>query len=133
MYTSVPASPAACAVSRSNNSRRGSAPPTGVRTARSERAVDYNARVDNTNTMCTAAQLAAFKRRLAKVDPVLANLIRAAGEFTHTLNADHTPFHALARAIAHQQLNGTAAESIFKRFVGLYGTEEKRSEGRRGG
>jgi DNA-3-methyladenine glycosylase II len=75
--------------------------------------------------MCTAAQLAAFRRRLAKVDPVLANLIRAAGKFTHTLNADHTPFHALARAIAHQQLNGTAAESIFGRFVGLYGTPEK--------
>jgi DNA-3-methyladenine glycosylase II len=73
--------------------------------------------------MCTAAQLAAFKRRLAKVDPVLANLMRAAGRFTHTPNADHTPFHALARAIAHQQLNGTAAESIFGRFVGLYSLE----------
>ena len=70
--------------------------------------------------MCTAAQLAAFKRRLAKVDPVLANLMRAAGGFTHTLYAAHTPFHVLARAIAHQQLNGTAAESIFGRFVGLY-------------
>lgn len=75
--------------------------------------------------MCTAAQLTAFKRRLAKVDPVLANLIRAAGKFTHTLNAQHTPFHELARAIAHQQLNGTAAQSIFNRFVGLYGTPEK--------
>jgi DNA-3-methyladenine glycosylase II len=70
--------------------------------------------------MCTAAQLAAFRRRLARVDPVLANLIRAAGRFTHVPNAEHTPFHALARAIAHQQLNGTAAESIFGRFVGLY-------------
>jgi DNA-3-methyladenine glycosylase II len=70
--------------------------------------------------MCTAAQLAAFRRRLAKVDPVLANLMRAAGKFTHVPNAEHTPFHALARAIAHQQLNGTAAESIFGRFVGLY-------------
>ena len=29
-------------------------------------------------------------------------------------------FHALARAIAYQQLNGTAAESIFRRFVALY-------------
>ena len=70
--------------------------------------------------MCTAAQLAAFRRRLAKVDPVLANLVRAAGKFAHTANAEHTPFHTLARAIAHQQLNGTAAESIFGRFVGLY-------------
>src|SRR6188768_227116 len=70
--------------------------------------------------MCTAAELASFRRRLARVDPVLANLIRAAGKFTHVPNAEHTPFHALARAIAHQQLNGIAAESIFGRFVGLY-------------
>ena len=70
--------------------------------------------------MCTTAELTAFKRRLARVDPILANLIRAAGKFTHVTNAEHTPFHALARAIAHQQLNGTAAESIFGRFVGLY-------------
>jgi DNA-3-methyladenine glycosylase II len=74
-------------------------------------------------TMCTAAELAAFRRRLAKVDPVLANLMRAAGKFDHRLNSEHTPFHALARAIAHQQLNGTAAESIFGRFVGLYPSE----------
>jgi DNA-3-methyladenine glycosylase II len=70
--------------------------------------------------MCTPAELTAFKRRLAKVDPILANLIRVAGKFTHTTSAHHPPFHSLARAIAHQQLNGTAAESIFGRFVGLY-------------
>ena len=70
--------------------------------------------------MCSPAELTAFKRRLARVDPVLAQLIRTAGKFTHVPNAEHTPFHALARAIAHQQLNGTAAESIFGRFCGLY-------------
>jgi DNA-3-methyladenine glycosylase II len=70
--------------------------------------------------MCTATELAAFRRRLGRVDPVLANLIRAAGKFTHVPNAEHTAFHALARAIAHQQLNGVAAESIFGRFVRLY-------------
>ena len=70
--------------------------------------------------MCSPEELAAFKRRLNKVDPVLAGVIRAAGKFTHVPNAEHTPFHALARAIAHQQLNGTAAESIFGRFCGLY-------------
>jgi len=70
--------------------------------------------------LCTAPELAAFRRRLAKVDPVLASLVRAAGKFAHTTNTEHTPFHALARAIAHQQLNGTAAESIFGRFVSLY-------------
>ena len=71
-------------------------------------------------SICTPAELTAFKRRLAKVDPVLAKVIRAAGKFTHTTSAQHSPFHALARAIAHQQLNGIAAESIFGRFVGLY-------------
>ena len=78
-----------------------------------------NPGVNTPASMCSPAGLAAFKRRLAKVDPVLANLIRAAGRFTHTVSAQHSPFHALARAIAHQQLNGTAAESIFGRFVGL--------------
>jgi DNA-3-methyladenine glycosylase II len=73
--------------------------------------------------MCSAAELTAFKRRLAKADPILANLIRAAGKFTHTTSAQHSPFHSLARAIAHQQLNGVAAESIFGRFVGLYAVE----------
>jgi DNA-3-methyladenine glycosylase II len=82
-------------------------------------------RVTTTATMCTEAELATFRRRLAKIDPVLAGLIRAVGKFTHTPNAEHTPFHALARAIAHQQLNGTAAESIFGRFVGLYPNERQ--------
>jgi DNA-3-methyladenine glycosylase II len=76
--------------------------------------------VNTPATLCTPEQLAGFKRRLAKVDPILANVIRAAGKFTHTTSAQHSPFHSLARAIAHQQLNGTAAESIFGRFVGLY-------------
>jgi DNA-3-methyladenine glycosylase II len=75
--------------------------------------------------MCTPAELASYRRRLARIDPILANLIRTAGKFTHVPNAEHTPFHALARAIAHQQLNGTAAESIFGRFVGLYPLREQ--------
>ena len=74
--------------------------------------------------MITPAEFTAFRRRLAKADPILANLIRAAGKFTHVPNAEHTPFHALARAIAHQQLNGIAAESIFGRFCALYATEK---------
>jgi len=51
--------------------------------------------------------------------------MRAVGRFTHVPNAEHTAFHALAEAIAHQQLNGTAAQSIFGRFVGLYRREEQ--------
>jgi len=71
-------------------------------------------------TAVTPAELTAFKRRLVKVDPILANLMRAAGKCTMDPSPTHSPFHALARAIAHQQLNGIAAESIFGRFVGLY-------------
>src|SRR5437867_8085100 len=32
-----------------------------------------------------------------------------------------SPYEALTRAIAHQQLNGRAAETILARFVGLFG------------
>jgi DNA-3-methyladenine glycosylase II len=74
--------------------------------------------------MITPAEFTAFKRKLARIDPVLANVIRAAGKFTHVPNAEHTPFHALARAIAHQQLNGIAAETIFGRFCALYAAGE---------
>src|SRR6185503_4739332 len=121
--TSAPASRAASVASRSGSSRRDNARPTGAPTARSESARTVSNIIGSVNTpvsMCTAAELTAFKRKLSRVDPVLANLMRAAGKFTHVPNAEHTPFHALARAIAHQQLNGTAAESIFGRFVGLY-------------
>src|SRR3982751_1758354 len=79
--------------------------------------------VNTPASMCSPAELTAFKRRLARVDPILANVMRAAGKFTHTSSAQHSPFHSLARAIAHQQLNGTAAESIFGRFVGLYAAQ----------
>ncbi|HUQ09140.1 MAG TPA: hypothetical protein VM146_02405 [Steroidobacteraceae bacterium] len=78
--------------------------------------------MNNLSTRVTPAELTSFKRRLAKVDPILANLMRVAGKCTMEPGATHTPFHALARAIAHQQLNGTAAESIFGRFVALYAT-----------
>ena len=78
--------------------------------------------MNNLSTQITPAELAAFRRKLAKVDPILANLMRAAGKCTLEPSATHTPFHALARAIAYQQLNGTAAESIFRRFVALYAT-----------
>jgi len=75
-------------------------------------------------SVTTAADVAAFRRRLAKTDPVLAGVMRAAGKYALEPSATHTPFHALARAIAHQQLNGIAAQSIFGRFCGLYSATE---------
>jgi DNA-3-methyladenine glycosylase II len=57
---------------------------------------------------------------LAKVDPVMRRLIKQVGPFALQLNARRPPFETLARAIAYQQLNGTAAETILRRFVALF-------------
>src|ERR1051326_631300 len=43
---------------------------------------------------------------LTSVDPVMGGVINACGEYGMTANLEGTPFLALARAIAHQQLNG---------------------------
>lgn len=60
------------------------------------------------------------ERTLAACCPVMARLIEAVGPCTWELRADLPPFQTLARAIAHQQLNGVAAESIYARFKALY-------------
>lgn len=58
---------------------------------------------------------------LTSVDPVMGGVIKACGEYGMTATMEGTPFLALARAIAHQQLNGTAANTILKRFVDTVG------------
>lgn len=60
------------------------------------------------------------ERALAARDPVMARLIAAAGPCTWEPKHEVLPFETLARAITHQQLNGTAAQSIFMRFKTLY-------------
>ncbi|MEZ5458618.1 MAG: DNA-3-methyladenine glycosylase 2 family protein [Steroidobacteraceae bacterium] len=74
------------------------------------------------------ASLRALRRRqrrataaLAASDPVLARLIEAAGPCRLEPARDRPPWQHLARAIAHQQLNGNAAATILSRFVALYG------------
>lgn len=56
---------------------------------------------------------------LAKVDPVMRRLIREAGPCT-IRPRPISPYQALVRAVAHQQLNGTAAETILGRFIALF-------------
>jgi DNA-3-methyladenine glycosylase II len=56
-------------------------------------------------------------RHLAAADPVLGALIRAVGPLRLPPADDSEPFRTLARAIAHQQLNGKAADSILARLV----------------
>jgi DNA-3-methyladenine glycosylase II len=60
------------------------------------------------------------ERALAARDPVMARLIAAAGPCKWAPQLELHPFETLARAIAHQQLNGIAAERIFSRFKALY-------------
>lgn len=56
-------------------------------------------------------------RHLADADPVLARVIQASRPWRVKPDLDSPPFETLARAIAHQQLNGVVAERILARFV----------------
>ena len=58
---------------------------------------------------------------LGSVDPVMKQLIAAAGPLVMQIREEHSPFEALARAIAHQQLHGKAAQSILNRFISTCG------------
>lgn len=57
---------------------------------------------------------------LAKSDKTLARLIKKVGPCTMKPHTRRTPFVALVTAVTHQQLNGTAAMTILKRFLALY-------------
>ena len=57
---------------------------------------------------------------LAKADPVLRRVIREIGACTLRPERRRSPFESLVRAVAHQQLNGTAAETILGRFLALF-------------
>lgn len=51
----------------------------------------------------------------------MAGVIRAAGPYRLELESGCEPFQILAQAIAHQQLNGTAANTILGRLVATCG------------
>jgi DNA-3-methyladenine glycosylase II len=57
---------------------------------------------------------------LCRSDKLLARLIKKVGPCTMKIRARRTPFVALVSAVTYQQLNGTAAETILKRFIALY-------------
>ncbi len=57
---------------------------------------------------------------LGRVDPVMRKLIRRAGPFVLRPDKRRTPFQSLVRAVANQQLNGKAAETILGRFIALF-------------
>lgn len=59
-------------------------------------------------------------QHLVRVDPVMRRLIREIGPCTLAPRVCRSPFEALARAVAYQQLHDKAAESILRRFVALF-------------
>jgi DNA-3-methyladenine glycosylase II len=54
---------------------------------------------------------------LSTADANMQALIQATGEYRLTLQPQCHPFESLARAIAHQQLHATAANSILRRLI----------------
>lgn len=58
--------------------------------------------------------------QLRRKCPVMRRLIHAHGPCTLVPDGKRTPFEALVRAVAHQQLNGTAANTILARFRALF-------------
>jgi DNA-3-methyladenine glycosylase II len=57
---------------------------------------------------------------LRKSDRVLRRIVDRVGDCELVPRRRRTPFESLAMAIAHQQLNGTAANTILSRFRGLF-------------
>lgn len=63
---------------------------------------------------------AAAYRHLAASDPVMRRLIREHGPCELKPETRRPPFQSLVQAVAHQQLNGTAANAILTRFKKLF-------------
>ena len=57
---------------------------------------------------------------LARICPAFSVLIERIGPRVEKPDDGRTPYAKLVRAIAHQQLNGRAAETIFGRFLALF-------------
>ena len=63
---------------------------------------------------------AAALKHLAKADPVMRRLIRDHGACGLKPETRRSPFQSLVLAVAHQQLNSTAAGNILGRFKKLF-------------
>jgi DNA-3-methyladenine glycosylase II len=59
-------------------------------------------------------------KHLATSDPVMRRLIRDFGPCGLVPETRRSPFQSLVQAVAHQQLNGTAANAILARFKKLF-------------
>ena len=62
----------------------------------------------------------AAHKHIAKNDPVMKRLIREHGVCALVPEMRRSPFQSLVQAVAHQQLNGTAANTILTRFKKMF-------------
>lgn len=62
----------------------------------------------------------AAHKHLSSRDPVMRLLIREHGQCALVPETRRSPFQSLVQAVAHQQLHGTAANSILARFRKLF-------------
>jgi DNA-3-methyladenine glycosylase II len=62
----------------------------------------------------------AAHKHLSKQDSVLRKLIREHGKCSLKPELRRSPFQSLVQAVAHQQLNGTVANTILTRFKKLF-------------
>jgi DNA-3-methyladenine glycosylase II len=62
----------------------------------------------------------AAHKHLSSKDPVMRRLIREHGRCGLTPETRRSPFQSLVQAVAHQQLHGTAANTILGRFKKLF-------------
>ena len=62
----------------------------------------------------------AAHKHLTKIDPVMRALVLEHGECALVPEKGRSPFQSLVQAVAHQQLNGTAANTILTRFIKLF-------------
>ena len=63
---------------------------------------------------------AAATKHLSAADPVMKKLIAEIGACELAPEPKRSPFQSLVQAVAHQQLNGTAANTILARFIKLF-------------
>jgi len=63
---------------------------------------------------------AAALKHLAERDPIMGRLISEIGECVFKPEIRRQPFQSLVQAVAHQQLNGKAANNILGRFKKLF-------------
>src|SRR5512144_949518 len=66
------------------------------------------------------ARIAAAIAHLAVIDPVMRDVIAAVGPCRLSPAWHRSPFESLVRAVAHQQLQGKAAQAILGRFLALF-------------